>query len=52
MTKQALIRVDNLKHNAPAALAREKSLTQLAQAYLLTEVAGQARATFERRPHP
>ena len=41
MAKQALIPVDNLKHNVSTLMTRaQKSLTDLARVYFLTEVAG------------
>jgi hypothetical protein len=50
MTKQALVSTNNLKHNVAALMVRaQKSLTDLARVYFLTEVAGQARATLEAK---
>ncbi|MBI3795959.1 MAG: tyrosine-type recombinase/integrase [Deltaproteobacteria bacterium] len=48
--KQALIPVDNLKHNVPGHLSRARtSLRALAQLYFQAEVAGQARGTIEAK---
>jgi len=50
MPKQALVPANNLQHNVPALLDREReSLTALARVYFLTKVAGQARATIEAK---
>jgi hypothetical protein len=50
MKKHGLIPTNNLKHNVSALMTRaQKSLTDLARVYFLTEVAGQARATIEAK---
>jgi integrase/recombinase XerD len=50
MMKRALVPANNLKHNVSTLMVQaQKSLTDLARVYFLTEVAGQARATIEAK---
>ncbi len=50
MAKQALVPLNNLKHNVATLMKRaQTSLTDLARVYFLAEVAGQARATIEAK---
>jgi hypothetical protein len=50
MTQRGLVPHSNPPHNVPALLTQGKqSLRALAQAYFLTEVAGQAPATVDAK---
>jgi hypothetical protein len=50
MMNTALVPANNLKHNVATLMVRaQRSLTDLARVYFLTEVAGQARATLEAK---
>jgi hypothetical protein len=50
MPETALVVQSNLSHNAPATIETAKTrLTDLANLYLVTEVAGQSRATLKAK---